>query len=114
MAASVDLRFVVIRPDGLDRETRVGEGESSNAIIKIVGSWEHINSLAIGDFTLAECRLLLGSEDSIYKELKDLCETPQLGSDNNFVVKTITFAKFEAWIKTYKNNNAFTYAYDRG
>ena len=113
MAASVRLKFTVIRPDGLDRETKVGDGEQNNAIIQISGDWESIRNLVIGNFSLAECRLLLGSGDADYAALKELCESPNLGSDDNFIEKTIDFPVFEAWIKTYKNNNAFTFAYEQ-
>ena len=113
MPAVVRLKFTVIRPDGLDRETKVGDGEENNAIIQISGDWESISNLAVGDFSLAECRLLLGSEDADYRVLKRLCESPELGSDDNTVVNEIYFSAFEAWIKTYKNNNAFTFAYEQ-
>ena len=113
MPAVVRLKFTVIRPDGLDRETKVGDGEENNAIIQISGTWESLSNIVVGDFSLAECRLLLGSEEPVYAELKSLCESPNLGSDDNYVEKIIDFSVFEAWIKTYKNNNAFTFAYEQ-
>ena len=107
--SQVRIKFNVIRPDGLDRETKAQDGEENNALIRMLVDWEASSNIVVGEFSLAECRLILGS-GSEFDALKAQCETPSV--DMPVIDKLILFTDFVAWIKTYKNNNALTFFYE--
>ena len=104
--AQVDLTFTVIRPDGGDRKSSEGrEQGEQNAVIGIKASYTTtFQNIRIGEFSLAETRLMLGSSNAAYIQIASWCSSPTYDETPMQTSTSMSLADFTSWIKSYPNH----------
>ncbi len=106
--ATVNLTFTVLRPDGGDKRSTGGKEQGEqNAIISIYGTYDGLKNIRIGEFSLAETRLMLGSGNATFTQIKDWCTSP---TEENYeetpmsISTTMLLPDFINWMKSYPNH----------